>query len=323
MDGKVVFAVAQMGPVHLSDSKAAVVRRLTEMLREAHGRGARWVTFPELALTTFFPRYVYDDPADYDRFYEETLPSPVTQPLFDAAREFGIGFYLGFAEKLTQGGAVRRFNTSVLVSPTGEIIGRYRKIHLPGTKDPIGDPEFEHLEKRYFEVGDLGFPVFRSEVGRIGMCICNDRRWPETFRVMALRGAEIFMLGYNTPTRNIHHNEPVHLREHHHRLSLEAAAYQNGAWVMAAGKCGVEDGFAMIGGSSIVAPTGETVTRAVTEEDEVISYNCDLELGAYIRRSVFNFAKHRRIEHYGPITSQTGVELDDAEAMPALMSRGA
>lgn len=306
-----IFAVAQLGPVHLEHSKETTVERLIEMLRDAAGRGARWVTFPELALTTFFPRYVYDAPEDYDRFFEEGLPSPAMVPLFDLAKNLRVGFYLGYAEKVTTGGKTHRFNTSVLVSPNGDILGKYRKIHLPGTKDPIGDPEFEHLEKRYFEVGDLGFPVFKTDVGRIGMCICNDRRWPETFRTMALRGAEIFMLGYNTPTRNIHHAEPTHLREHHHRLSLESAAYQNGAWVMAAGKCGSEDGFTMIGGSAIVAPTGETVTRAVTEDDEVISFKCDLDLGDYIRRSVFNFAKHRRPEFYGPITAQIGVETDD------------
>ena len=311
MSRNVVFAVAQLGPIHLDSSRKAVVERLVNLLREAHSRGAKWVTFPELALTTFFPRYLFDDATEYDRFFEESLPSPETQPLFDTARELSIGFYLGYAEKTVIDGKTRRFNTSVLVSPTGEIIGKYRKIHLPGTKDPIGDPEFEHLEKRYFEVGDLGFPVHKSEDARIGMCICNDRRWPETFRVMALQGAEVFMLGYNTPTRNIHHSEPVHLREHHHRLSLESAAYQNGAWVLAAAKCGSEDGFTMIGGSAIVAPTGETVARAVSEDDELISYSCDLDLGAYIRRSVFNFAKHRRIEHYGLITSQTGVETEE------------
>ena len=213
------------------------------------------------------------------------------------------------AEQITEAGVTHRFNPAVLVGPDGSILGKYRKIHLPGTKDPIGDLEFEHLEKRYFEVGDLGFPTFATPSGRFGMCICNDRRWPETFRVMALRGAEVFMLGYNTPTRNIHHPEPAHLRDFHNRLSLESAAYQNGAWVMAAAKCGAEDGFAMIGGSAIIAPTGETVARAASEDDEVITHSCDLDLGAYIRRSVFDFARHRRIEHYGPITEQTGVEI--------------
>lgn len=311
MTRKVVFAVAQMGPIHLADSKESAVRRLIELLREAHARGARWVTFPELTLTTFFPRYIYSDPAEYDHFYEEGLPSPAMVPLFEAARDLGVGFYLGYAERAVEGGVVRRFNTSVLVGPDGAILGKYRKIHLPGTKDPVGDPEFEHLEKRYFEVGDLGFPVFKSPDGRIGMCLCNDRRWPETFRVMALRGAEIFMLGYNTPDRNIHHPEPVYLREFHSRLSIEAAAYQNAAWVMAAAKAGAEDGFKLIGGSAIIAPTGELVARAVSEDDEVITHACDLDLGAYIRRSMFDFARHRRIEHYGPITAQTGVQVED------------
>lgn len=311
MSRKEIFAVAQLGPIHLNDSKAQTVARLIEMLNEAHSRGARWVTFPELALTTFFPRYVYDKPEEYDVFFEEGLPSPAMVPLFQRAQMLGVGFYLGFAEKLSEGGKTRRFNTSVLVGPDGVILGKYRKIHLPGTVDPVGDPEFEHLEKRYFEVGDLGFPTFKTPSGRFGMCICNDRRWPETFRVMALRGAEVFLLGYNTPTRNIHHNEPVHLREFHHRLSLESAAYQNAAWVMAAGKCGAEDGFAMIGGSAIVSPTGEVVARTVSEDDEVITHNCDLDLGAYIRRSVFDFARHRRPEHYGPITEQIGIEVPE------------
>src|SRR6056297_2978111 len=309
MPRREVFAVAQLGPIHLADTKDAVVARLIEMLREAKGRGAGWVTFPELALTTFFPRYLYDAPGEYDVFFEEGLPSPAMVPLFEEARQLGVGFYLGYAEKVEQDGRTRRFNTSVLVGPDGKILGQYRKIHLPGTKEPIGDPEFEHLEKRYFEVGDLGFPTFATPSGRVGMCICNDRRWPETFRVMALQGAEIFMLGYNTPTRNIHHAEPAHLREFHHSLSLQSAAYQNASWVMAAAKCGAEDGFAMIGGSMIVAPTGEVVTRATSEEDEVITYDCDLDLGAYLRRTVFDFARHRRIEHYGLITQQTGIEV--------------
>ncbi|WP_118133496.1 N-carbamoyl-D-amino-acid hydrolase [Oceanicella sp. SM1341] len=311
MSRKEILAVAQMGPVHLSDTKEAVVARLIDMLREAAGRGAKWVTFPELALTTFFPRYIYDTPEDYDRFFEEGLPSPAMAPLFEVAKDLGVGFYLGYAEKITEGGETHRYNTAVLVGPDGTILGKYRKVHLPGTKDPLHKANFEHLEKRYFEVGDLGFNTFKSPIGRIGMCICNDRRWPETFRVMALQGAEIFMLGYNTPTLNIHHPEPAHLRALHHKLSIESAAYQNGAWVLAAAKCGAEDGFAMIGGSAIVAPTGETVAYAVSEDDEVITHACDMELGAYIRRSVFDFARHRRIEHYGLITSQTGVEIKE------------
>ena len=171
----------------------------------------------------------------------------------------------------------------------------------------------QHLEKKYFEVGDLGFNVwkmFKDEV-RIGQCICNDRRWPETFRVMALKGAEMVVLGYNTPSDNVYApHEPPYLRVFHHNLSLQAAAYQNGIWVVATAKAGKEDGYWLHGGSVIVAPTGEIVAKGTTEEDEVISYDCDLALGEYIRNTTFNFAKHRRPEHYKLISERAGVKVE-------------
>src|SRR4029078_82927 len=99
-----------------------------------------------------------------------------------------------------------------------------------------------------------------------GMCICNDRRWPETYRVMGLQGVEVVALGYNTPIENIHHREPEHLRMFHHLLSLQAGAYQNAAWVLASAKCGAEDGFGMLGGSALVGPRGATRAHGVDRE---------------------------------------------------------
>ena len=306
MSRKLTAAVAQLGPIHRADSRAAVVRRLMAMMREAHGRGATFVVYPELALTTFFPRWWMTDQAEIDSWFEREMPNAATRPLFEAAAALGVGFYLGYAELIEERGAPRHYNTSILVDPSGHIVGRYRKIHLPGHSEHLPQAPFQHLEKRYFDVGDDGFRVWRMLNAVIGMCICNDRRWPETYRVMGLQGVEIVALGYNTPVENIHHREPEHLRMFHHLLSLQAGAYQNAAWVLAAAKCGAEDGFAMIGGSAIVAPTGEVAALALTEEDEVIATTLDLELGDYLRRAVFNFAKHRRIEHYGLITSRTG-----------------
>ena len=141
----------------------------------------------------------------------------------------------------------------------------------------------------------------------MGMCICNDRRWPETYRVMGLKGADLVMLGYNTPNCNAYHPEPVHLKMFHNMLSMQAGAYQNGTWVVGTAKAGFEDGYGLIGGSCIIAPTGEVVAQALTEEDEVVSFNCDLDLGQYIKKTIFNFDEHRRIEHYGLITEQTGL----------------
>ncbi|MBM3573618.1 MAG: N-carbamoyl-D-amino-acid hydrolase [Alphaproteobacteria bacterium] len=300
-----ILAAAQLGPIHLRDDRANVVTRLIALLRRAHVMGAEFVVFPELALTTFFPRYWMTDQAEIDAFFETSMPSNATQPLFALARELGIGFYLGYAEKTEEGSEIRRFNTSILVNRKGKIVGRYRKIHLPGHSDHLPKAPFQHLEKRYFEVGNEGFKVWRTMGANIGMCICNDRRWPETFRVMGLQDVEIVAVGYNTPTENIHFPEPAHLRMHHHLISLQANAYQNGCWVIATAKCGREDGYAMFGGSCIVAPTGEIVAQAQGEDDEVIAVNADLELGANIKRHVFNFAKHRRIEHYKLITERT------------------
>jgi predicted amidohydrolase len=303
-------AVAQLGPIHLADSRAAVVKRLIAMLREAHGRGARFVVFPELALTTFFPRWWMTDQAEIDRYFEREMPNAETRPLFDLARELGVGFYLGYAELTQENGEPRHYNTAILVERDGHIVGRYRKIHLPGHSEHLPQAPFQHLEKRYFDVGNEGFNVFRAFDAVVGMCICNDRRWPETYRVMGLQGVEIVALGYNTPIENIHHREPEHLRMFHHLLSLQAGAYQNAAWVLAAAKCGAEDGFPMIGGSAIVAPTGEIAARSLSEEDEVIAVDLDLELGDYLRRTVFNFEKHRRIEHYGLIAARTGAKAE-------------
>jgi N-carbamoyl-D-amino-acid hydrolase len=303
-DGKFAMAVAQLGAINLADSRESAVKRLLAMMREAAGRGARFVVFPELALTTFFPRYWMTEEEAVERFFEKSMPGPATQPLFDEARNLRIGFYLGYAE-LTPAG--ERFNTAILVDDAARIVGRYRKVHLPGHADHKPDAPFQHLEKKFFDVGNEGFKVWRTLDVKIGMCVCNDRRWPETFRVLGLQGADIVALGYNTPSWNIHWNEPPHLRMFHHLLSLQANAYQNAVWIGAAAKCGFEDGFHMIGGSCIVAPTGEIAAQAVTEEDEVIFADCDLAVGENFRRHVFNFEKHRRPEHYRLIVERVGV----------------
>ena len=127
MTRRLSLAVAQMGPIHLADTRERVVRRLLALLREAKGRGAELVVFPELALTTFFPRYWMTDQAEIDAFFEREMPSAATRPLFDEARKLELGFYLGYAE-LTEDG--HRFNTSILVDREGRIVGRYRPMDV-------------------------------------------------------------------------------------------------------------------------------------------------------------------------------------------------
>ena len=295
------LAVAQLGPIARDETRASAVKRMVALLRKADDAGSKLIVFPELALTTFFPRWYFEDQADVDAFFETDMPNADTEPLFDAAARAGIAFYLGYAELINHNDTTRRFNTSILVDQAGEIVGKYRKIHLPGHRELEPDFPFQHLEKRYFETGDLGFPVFNTLNTTLGMCICNDRRWPETYRMLGLQGVEIVMLGYNTPVHYPRAPELDHLQDFHNHLSLQAGAYQNGTWVAAAAKAGCEENCDMIGGSCIVSPSGEIVIRCETLADELITWDCDLDLCQTIQNNIFNFALHREPENYGLI----------------------
>ncbi len=310
-DRRLGLAVAQVGGIDPSENRAQVVHRLIELMKEAKSRGASLVVFPELTLTTFFPRYWFEEDDEVNRFFETEMPNEHVQPLFDCAVELGVGFNLGYAELTPEG---RRFNTAILVDPEGRIQGKYRKVHLPGHADNRPEAPAQHLEKRYFEVGNLGLGVFDFMGCNVGMCICNDRRWPEVYRVLGLQSADLVVLGYNTPSKVIGWNDEPHQGMFTHLLSLQAGAYQNSVWVAAAAKCGVEDGAHMIGGSVVVAPSGEIVARAFTEEDEVITADIDLEMAEWFRETVFNFAEHRQPVNYQLIVERVG----RGEPLPAL-----
>jgi predicted amidohydrolase len=294
-----------LGPIARNEARPQVVRRLLELLREAKSYNCQLVAFPELALTTFFPRWPLEDEDELDSFYETEMPGPATQPLFDEAKRLGLGFSIGYAELLFEGHRKRRFNTSILVDGKGKIVGKYRKVHLPGHADVLDRPG-QHLEKRFFEVGDLGFPVYRAFGGILGMCICNDRRWPETYRVMGLQGVEMVLLGYNSPVGLGDPYELDALEPFHNHLVMQAGAYQNATWVVGVAKAGAEEGFNMIGQTCIVAPSGEIVAQCATLGDELVVRDCDLDLGAPYRADIFNFKAHRRPEHYRLIVERTG-----------------
>jgi N-carbamoyl-D-amino-acid hydrolase len=304
---EIKVAGAQLGPIQKADSRQAVVARMLELMRHAKAEGCDLIVYPELALTTFFPRWYYEDRSDADIWFEREVPSAATRPLFERARDFGMAMSFGYAELTPDG---HHFNTSIIVDKAGTIVGKYRKVHLPGHAEHDPERSHQHLEKRYFEPGDLGFPVWRMLDGIFGMCICNDRRWPETFRVMGLQGVEMVTLGFNTPSVNAQKASEGHgKRMFHHKLSLQAGAYQNSSWVVAVAKAGVEDGHHLMGGTMIVNPDGEVVAESKTEDDELVVHACDLDATVFGKQTIFDFASHRRIEHYGRITAQTGVTL--------------
>ncbi len=300
------IAAAQMGPNQRADSRPAILARMIALLDGAAAQGANLVVFPELAFTTFFPRWLLTE-AELEGYFESAMPNPDVQPLFDRARELGVGFNVGYAERTPEG---KHFNSSILVGPDGATIGIYRKVHLPGSVEPREGARFQQLEKRYFEYGDRGFPVFRSFGGLVGMLICNDRRWPEAWRVLGLQGVELVLVGYNSAAYdpNGGGTEDGSLRTFHSKLAAQSNAYMNATWAVAVAKAGDEDGSGLIGGTCIVDPNGVIVAQSSTLGDELVVADVDLDLCRQGKDKMFNFAAHRRPQWYGPITTQVGVE---------------
>ncbi|RAI02018.1 N-carbamoyl-D-amino-acid hydrolase [Acuticoccus sediminis] len=297
MPRPLTVAAAQLGPIADDEPRASAVARMIALMEKAHRRGVELVVFPEAALTAFFPHWYMEDQAAIDRYFETEMPSAETQPLFDKARELGIAFHLGYAEIDGE----HRYNTAILVGPDGTIVSKYRKVHLPGYRENEPWRPFQNLEKRYFERGNLGFPVVDALGGRVGLCICNDRRWPEVWRILGLQNAELVLLGYNTPQHDPASPAIDHLQDFHNHLSLQAGAYQNGTYVVATAKAGLEEGCEMIGGSCIVAPTGEIIAVASTRGDELVVADIDLDRCKEIRSNIFNFTAHRQPDLYTAI----------------------
>ena len=302
----ITVGAAQLGPIQKSETRASAVARMLILMRQAKEHGCDLVVFPEAALTAFFPHWWIEGDAEIDSYFETAMPSNETAPLFAEAKRLGIGFHLGYAELAHEDGRKRRFNTAILVDKSGVIVGKYRKIHLPGHPDHKPANPFQNLEKRYFETGNLGWKVWRTMGGNIGMMICNDRRWPESYRVMGLQDVEMIVLGYNTPKHNPPAPDHDRLGNFHNQLVMQSGAYQNATWVVGVAKAGVEAGVDQIGGTCIIAPTGEVVAQAVTEADELVFARCDLDLGKSYKASTFAFDRHREPEQYRMLVERKG-----------------
>ncbi len=301
-------AGAQMGPVQNDHTRADVVERLIVMLRNASSRGAQLVVFPELALTTFFPRWWSEDPAFIESWFETSMPSPVTQPLFDEAKRLGVGFMIGYGElHVASDGTRHRYNTTICVERDGQVVGRYRKVHIPGHETHEPHRPFQHLERYYFESGPDGFGVHRAFGGIVGMATCNDRRWPETYRVMGLQGVELIGIGFNTPIHYAPDPAQNSLQGFHNDICMQSGAYQNGTWVVGVAKGGNEEGVESLCQSAIYAPSGQIVARALTTGDEVIVADADLDLCFKFKHTLFQMSRYREPQHYGIITAQKGV----------------
>jgi predicted amidohydrolase len=287
----VKVAAAQLGAINEGTSREEMVDRMLILLEQAIDEGVEILAYPELALTTYFPKRIRDD---YDQFFETEMPPKCLEPLLRRAGQAGVVCHIGFAEKADG----RYFNTAILSDETGALGGTFRKIHLPGVTTPDGHAQV--YEPHFFESGDTGYRVFPTRRAKVGIAICQDRRFPESYRSLGILGAEIVLIGYNTPLSPL----ALDLNE----LVMRAGAYQNNLFVIGIAKAGLEDGVEFIAGSCVINPMGQVIARAGTNADELVPAQIDLDQMLPARKR-WNFLGRRHPEHYGLLTQPVPPEM--------------
>jgi len=287
----VKVAAAQLGAINEGTSREEMVDRMLALLEQAIREQVQILAYPELALTPYFPKRIRDD---YDQFFETEVPPKCLEPLLRRAGQAGVVCHIGFAEKA--GG--RYFNTAILTDETGALGGTFRKIHLPGVTKPDGHAQV--YEPHFFESGDTGYRVFPTRQAKVGIAICQDRRFPESYRSLGILGAEIVLIGYNTPLSPL----ALDLNE----LVMRAGAYQNNLFVVGVAKAGLEDGVEFIAGSCVINPMGQVLAKAGGNGDELVPARIDLDQMIPARKR-WNFLGRRHPEHYRLLTQAVPPEM--------------
>ena len=187
----ITVGAAQLGPIQRADSRAGVVARMLELLRQAAEPRLPSRRLPRAGAHHVLPALVDDRPGG-DRQLLRARDAVATRRRRCSTRRSGSAsasiWALPSSSDAARGAPLQHVDPG---RPLRQDRRPYRKIHLPGHAEHEPWRAFQHLEKRYFEVGDLGLGVWRSMGANIGMCICNDRRWPETYRVMGLQDVEM------------------------------------------------------------------------------------------------------------------------------------
>jgi N-carbamoylputrescine amidase len=265
------------------------LRHAQDAIADAAREGAEVVCLPELFLRPYLCQN--EDSSRFD--WAEPIPGPSTEVLSKQAADLGISLIASLFERRTAG---LYHNTAVVLNACGEIVGRYRKMHIPD--DPL------YYEKFYFTPGDLGFPVHRTEAGSLGVLICWDQWFPEAARAIALAGAE--MIFYPTAIGwQFDEGELVdEAQREAWKLIQRSHAIANGVFVIAANRVGHESlegatggGIRFWGSSFVADPFGRVLAEAPEDEEAVLVVECDLGQIEDVRRN-WPFLRDRRVEAY-------------------------
>lgn len=259
--------------------KASNVERAAGLVRDAAAQGAELVCLPEVFHSVFGMTELGGD------FFAEAepVPGPTTDTMAGLARDLGVVLVVPVYERAERG---VYYNTAVVVDADGSLVGRYRKQHIPLS------PLF--YEKLYFKPGNLGYPVFPTRAGRVGVSICHDRHYPEGVRILALRGADVIVVPTATPTASLSADV--------FDLEIRAHAVFNEVFVAAVNRVGTEGRYTYYGRSLVAAPDGRVLAEAGEDEQVLLA---DLDYGEIDdRRRRWQFYRDRRPHTYGPLTEE-------------------
>jgi N-carbamoylputrescine amidase len=264
------------------------LKRTLEKISEAADRGAQVICLQELFRSLYFPQ------TENAKLFSlaETIPGPTTKKLSELARRKKVIIIGSVFEKRTQG---IYHNTAVIIDTDGEIIGIYRKMHIPD------DPCF--YEKFYFTPGDLGFHSFQTQYGRIGSLVCWDQWFPEAARLVALAGAQIIFYPTAIGWHEDEKPEVCKVQQQAWETIQRAHAIANGVYVAVVNRVGQEGKLKFWGSSFVVSPFGEILARADHEKEQTLIVKCDLKNIDEIRHG-WPFLRDRRIDAYHDLTSR-------------------
>jgi len=264
----------------------ATLAKAMDMIRDAAGQGAEVVATQELFTSHYFPQT--EDEVNFA--LAQPIPCQTTQQLCELAKELNIELTASLFEKRTQG---VYHNTSIMINTAGEIVSKYRKMHIPD------DPRF--YEKYYFTPGDLGWQSQTLRNVTTGMLICWDQWYPEAARLTALRGAQIIF--YPTAIGWWHGETPEDKQQQRDAWQTvqRAHAITNGVFIAAINRIGVEDDLKFWGASFVADPSGNIIAQAGEDEETILIADCDLSLIDSYRQG-WPFLRDRRIDAYGDMT---------------------
>jgi beta-ureidopropionase len=251
--------------------------RAEKMIREAASKKAQVLLLPEVFHELFF---ITDLNMRYFETAEE-IPGPITVMVSNLARELGVVIVAPIYERVDRS---VYYNSAAVIDADGKLLGVYRKNHIP--LNTI------FYEKLYFKPGNLGYPVFDTKFGKIGILICHDRHYPEGARALALNGAEIVLIPSATPDKSL--SRKVWEKE------LCAHAIFNEYFVAGLNRTGVEGNYVYYGQSVIFDPSGEMMVQAGPDE-EILVADCDLDIITQ-RRRAWQFYRDRRPDTYDILT---------------------